>query len=157
MLPIEEKQDLPLSDTRLNTFENGWLHGTVDLREKRYIRTHYKPLHIQTKQHFIFINENIYILKYVRKFHPIFFLKYKYRISIFLSNIKCTHSWRLRLSIHSRNCICTLFTSDLYLSNNRPVHLPIWFQQGEIPANIFLPRLWLIWTGIFQHFYARTR
>jgi len=53
---------------------------------------------------------------------------------------KCTRSWRLRLPIHSRNCVCTLFTPDLYLSNNRPVHLPIWFQQGKLGSSCkYLP------------------
>lgn len=46
----------------------------------------------------------------------------------------CTAEDYLRLSIYSRSCcICTLFTPDLYLSNNRSAHLPGWSRRrGEM-------------------------
>lgn len=70
--------------------------------------------------------------------------KYLLRYIFEFSNVKCTHNWRRPTSFAcSRSCcVCTLFTPDLYLPNNRPAHLLSWFRRGEMGNSCeYLPTL----------------
>lgn len=114
---------------------------------------------IMDPNYFFKINNMFYrttkIYKYILKFNSITLNRINISRVIWFSYRTwhvCTADGCLRLSIHRSCYICTLFTPDLYLSNNRSVHLPSWFRRGELRNScIFPPHLRLLFE-LFETF-----